>query len=145
MIINTKISPSKPNVTNTHTPFFFNWWQDVSWHLTCNQPCERFLLRWRAQKDVIIYSDNSASPVSRIAMKALPVNSGLTSSRFLPHRCCLFQMLGMLCACVVLCRRTHDPAYELLVTTNSYAWKRPRPPKGSTWNTQKQLLWTGPP
>lgn len=32
-----------------------------------------------------------------------------------------FQMLGMLCACVVLCRRTHDPAYELLVTTNSYA------------------------
>ncbi|XP_056881203.1 tetraspanin-3-like isoform X2 [Takifugu flavidus] len=31
------------------------------------------------------------------------------------------QMLGMLCACVVLCRRTHDPAYELLVTTNSYA------------------------
>ncbi|KAG7261531.1 hypothetical protein CRUP_002596 [Coryphaenoides rupestris] len=31
------------------------------------------------------------------------------------------QMLGMLCACVVLCRRSHDPAYELLVTTNSYA------------------------
>lgn len=34
------------------------------------------------------------------------------------------QMLGMLCACVVLCRRSHDPAYELLVTTNSYAWMR---------------------
>lgn len=33
------------------------------------------------------------------------------------------QMLGMLCACVVLCRRSHDPAYELLVTTNSYAWR----------------------
>ncbi|CAM4522778.1 unnamed protein product [Leuciscus chuanchicus] len=27
------------------------------------------------------------------------------------------QMLGLLCACVVLCRRGHDPAYELLVST----------------------------
>ncbi|KAI4872990.1 hypothetical protein NFI96_023658 [Prochilodus magdalenae] len=27
------------------------------------------------------------------------------------------QMLGLLCACVVLCRRSHDPAYELLVST----------------------------
>lgn len=33
--------------------------------------------------------------------------------------CFLFsaQMLGLLCACVVLCRRGHDPAYELLVST----------------------------
>uniref|UniRef100_A0A8C7WL86 Tetraspanin n=1 Tax=Oncorhynchus mykiss TaxID=8022 RepID=A0A8C7WL86_ONCMY len=31
------------------------------------------------------------------------------------------QMLGMLCACVVLCRRGHDPAYELLVTGATYA------------------------
>uniref|UniRef100_A0A673MVX1 Tetraspanin n=1 Tax=Sinocyclocheilus rhinocerous TaxID=307959 RepID=A0A673MVX1_9TELE len=27
------------------------------------------------------------------------------------------QMLGLLCACVVLCRRGHDPAYELLIST----------------------------
>uniref|UniRef100_A0AAR2LUV9 Tetraspanin n=1 Tax=Pygocentrus nattereri TaxID=42514 RepID=A0AAR2LUV9_PYGNA len=27
------------------------------------------------------------------------------------------QMLGLLCACVVLCRRGHHPAYELLVST----------------------------
>lgn len=40
------------------------------------------------------------------------------------HSCAVcLQMLGMLCACVVLCRRSHDPAYELLVTTNSYAWR----------------------
>ncbi|KAG5273177.1 hypothetical protein AALO_G00148520 [Alosa alosa] len=31
------------------------------------------------------------------------------------------QMLGMLCACVVLCRRRRDPAYELLVTGGTYA------------------------
>ncbi|KAJ8417337.1 hypothetical protein AAFF_G00285640 [Aldrovandia affinis] len=31
------------------------------------------------------------------------------------------QMLGMLCACVVLCRRGRDPAYELLVTGGTYA------------------------
>lgn len=48
-------------------------------------------------------------------------------SSFLPN-----QMLGMLCACVVLCRRTHDPAYELLVTTNSYAWKKPSHPKAAS-------------
>lgn len=79
-------------------------------------------------------SDNSAFSVSVIAITALPVifmelNSGPNDSSFLHHPCCLFQMLGMLCACVVLCRRTHDPAYELLVTTNSYAWKRPQPSK----------------
>ncbi|XP_016319021.1 tetraspanin-3-like isoform X3 [Sinocyclocheilus anshuiensis] len=27
------------------------------------------------------------------------------------------EMLGLLCACVVLCRRGHDPAYELLIST----------------------------
>ncbi|XP_059378459.1 tetraspanin-3-like [Carassius carassius] len=27
------------------------------------------------------------------------------------------QMLGLLCACLVLCRRGHDPGYELLVST----------------------------
>ncbi|KAB0374174.1 hypothetical protein FD755_014430, partial [Muntiacus reevesi] len=26
------------------------------------------------------------------------------------------QLLGMLCACLVLCRRSRDPAYELLIT-----------------------------
>uniref|UniRef100_A0A7N6A0A0 Tetraspanin-3 n=1 Tax=Anabas testudineus TaxID=64144 RepID=A0A7N6A0A0_ANATE len=31
------------------------------------------------------------------------------------------QMLGMLCACVVLCRRSRDPAYELLITGGTYA------------------------
>ncbi|KAM6980027.1 tetraspanin-3-like [Aplochiton taeniatus] len=31
------------------------------------------------------------------------------------------QMLGMLCACVVLCRRSQDPAYKLLVSTNTDA------------------------
>uniref|UniRef100_A0A8C9WDY6 Tetraspanin-3 n=1 Tax=Scleropages formosus TaxID=113540 RepID=A0A8C9WDY6_SCLFO len=31
------------------------------------------------------------------------------------------QMLGMLCACVVLCRRGQDPAYELLVSGGTYA------------------------
>uniref|UniRef100_A0A671RW05 Tetraspanin-3 n=2 Tax=Sinocyclocheilus TaxID=75365 RepID=A0A671RW05_9TELE len=31
------------------------------------------------------------------------------------------QMLGMLCACVVLCRRRRDPAYELLITGGTYA------------------------
>lgn len=46
------------------------------------------------------------------------------------------QMLGMLCACVVLCRRSHDPAYELLVTTNSYAW-RTQPAKPSTQKIKK--------
>lgn len=54
---------------------------------------------------------------------------------FIPPAVCL-QMLGMLCACVVLCRRSHDPAYELLVTTNSYAW---RPTKHS----EKQRSVTG--
>ena len=27
------------------------------------------------------------------------------------------QLLGMLCACFVLCRRSRDPAYELLITS----------------------------
>lgn len=31
------------------------------------------------------------------------------------------QMLGMLCACVVLCRRSRDPAYELLITGGTRA------------------------
>ncbi|KAM9376321.1 tetraspanin-3 [Pholidichthys leucotaenia] len=31
------------------------------------------------------------------------------------------QMLGMLCACVVLCRRSRDPTYELLVTGGTHA------------------------
>ncbi|XP_029008534.1 tetraspanin-3 [Betta splendens] len=31
------------------------------------------------------------------------------------------QMLGMLCACVVLCRRSRDPAYELLITGGTIA------------------------
>uniref|UniRef100_A0A3Q2FCV7 Tetraspanin-3 n=1 Tax=Cyprinodon variegatus TaxID=28743 RepID=A0A3Q2FCV7_CYPVA len=31
------------------------------------------------------------------------------------------QMLGMLCACVVLCRRSRDPAYELLITGGTQA------------------------
>lgn len=31
------------------------------------------------------------------------------------------QMLGMLCACVVLCRWSRDPAYELLITGGTYA------------------------
>nr|XP_048722394.1 tetraspanin-3 isoform X2 [Caretta caretta] len=31
------------------------------------------------------------------------------------------QLLGMLCACVVLCRRSRDPAYELLITGGTYA------------------------
>lgn len=31
------------------------------------------------------------------------------------------QLLGMLCACIVLCRRTRDPAYELLITGATYA------------------------
>uniref|UniRef100_A0A3B1J2A1 Tetraspanin n=1 Tax=Astyanax mexicanus TaxID=7994 RepID=A0A3B1J2A1_ASTMX len=31
------------------------------------------------------------------------------------------QMLGMLCACVVLCRRGRDPAYELLISGGTYA------------------------
>jgi len=31
------------------------------------------------------------------------------------------QMLGMLCACVVLCKRSRDPAYELLITGGTYA------------------------
>uniref|UniRef100_A0A8C5Q880 Tetraspanin n=1 Tax=Leptobrachium leishanense TaxID=445787 RepID=A0A8C5Q880_9ANUR len=31
------------------------------------------------------------------------------------------QLLGMLCACTVLCRRTRDPAYELLITGGTYA------------------------
>lgn len=33
----------------------------------------------------------------------------------------LIQMLGMLCSCMVLCRRTRDPAYELLITGGTYA------------------------
>ncbi|XP_042553699.1 tetraspanin-3 [Dipodomys merriami] len=31
------------------------------------------------------------------------------------------QLLGMLCACVVLCRRSRDPSYELLITGGTYA------------------------
>ncbi|NP_001088397.1 tetraspanin 3 S homeolog [Xenopus laevis] len=31
------------------------------------------------------------------------------------------QLLGMLCAFIVLCRRTRDPAYELLITGGTYA------------------------
>ncbi|KAM7230764.1 hypothetical protein CapIbe_018254 [Capra ibex] len=31
------------------------------------------------------------------------------------------QLLGMLCACIVLCRRSRDPAYELLITGGAYA------------------------
>lgn len=31
------------------------------------------------------------------------------------------QLLGMLCACIVLCRRARDPAYELLITGGTYA------------------------
>uniref|UniRef100_A0A8C4MBH7 Tetraspanin-3 n=1 Tax=Equus asinus TaxID=9793 RepID=A0A8C4MBH7_EQUAS len=31
------------------------------------------------------------------------------------------QLLGMLCACIVLCRRSRDPAYELLITGGTYA------------------------
>ncbi|XP_070762734.1 tetraspanin-3 isoform X2 [Enoplosus armatus] len=31
------------------------------------------------------------------------------------------QMLGMLCACVVLCRRSRGPTYELLITGGTYA------------------------
>ncbi|CAB1323183.1 unnamed protein product [Coregonus sp. 'balchen'] len=31
------------------------------------------------------------------------------------------QVFGMLCACVVLCRRSRDPAYELLMTGGTYA------------------------
>uniref|UniRef100_A0A8I4A121 Tetraspanin n=1 Tax=Callithrix jacchus TaxID=9483 RepID=A0A8I4A121_CALJA len=30
-------------------------------------------------------------------------------------------LLGMLCACIVLCRRSRDPAYELLITGGTYA------------------------
>ncbi|TNN57022.1 Tetraspanin-3 [Liparis tanakae] len=33
----------------------------------------------------------------------------------------VMQMLGMLCACIVLCRRARDPAYELLITGATYA------------------------
>ncbi|XP_043932323.1 tetraspanin-3-like [Protopterus annectens] len=33
----------------------------------------------------------------------------------------VIQLLGMLCACVVLCRRSRDPAYELLITGGTYA------------------------
>uniref|UniRef100_A0A3Q3FVH6 Tetraspanin n=1 Tax=Labrus bergylta TaxID=56723 RepID=A0A3Q3FVH6_9LABR len=33
----------------------------------------------------------------------------------------LIQMLGMLCACVVLCRSGRDPAYELLITGGTIA------------------------
>lgn len=32
-----------------------------------------------------------------------------------------FQLLGMLCACIVLCRRSRDPAYELLIIGGTYA------------------------
>ncbi|OWK51619.1 Tetraspanin-3 [Lonchura striata] len=31
------------------------------------------------------------------------------------------QLLGMLCACIVLCRRSRDPAYELLIAGGTYA------------------------
>ena len=31
------------------------------------------------------------------------------------------QLLGMLCACIVLYRRSRDPAYELLITGGVYA------------------------
>uniref|UniRef100_A0A3Q3VZ58 Tetraspanin n=1 Tax=Mola mola TaxID=94237 RepID=A0A3Q3VZ58_MOLML len=31
------------------------------------------------------------------------------------------QILGMLCACIVLCRRVRDPPYELLITGGTYA------------------------
>nr|XP_033784678.1 tetraspanin-3-like [Geotrypetes seraphini] len=31
------------------------------------------------------------------------------------------QLLGMLCACIVLCRRSRDPVYELLITGGTYA------------------------
>ncbi|KFP01066.1 Tetraspanin-3, partial [Calypte anna] len=31
------------------------------------------------------------------------------------------QLLGMLCACIVLCRRSRDPAYELLIIGGTYA------------------------
>lgn len=31
------------------------------------------------------------------------------------------QMLGMLCSCIVLCRRRRDPVYELLMTGGTYA------------------------
>ncbi|KAH0619846.1 hypothetical protein JD844_014209 [Phrynosoma platyrhinos] len=33
----------------------------------------------------------------------------------------VIQLLGMLCACIVLCRRSRDPAYELLITGGTYA------------------------
>ncbi|KFO37960.1 Tetraspanin-3 [Fukomys damarensis] len=35
--------------------------------------------------------------------------------------CIAVQLLGMLCACIVLCRRSRDPAYELLITGGTYA------------------------
>ncbi|XP_075438224.1 tetraspanin-3-like, partial [Ascaphus truei] len=33
----------------------------------------------------------------------------------------VIQLLGMLCACIVLCRKTRDPAYELLLVGGTYA------------------------
>uniref|UniRef100_A0A8C4TEP0 Tetraspanin n=1 Tax=Erpetoichthys calabaricus TaxID=27687 RepID=A0A8C4TEP0_ERPCA len=33
----------------------------------------------------------------------------------------VIQLLGMLCACIVLCRRSRDPVYELLITGGTYA------------------------
>ncbi|KAM8957776.1 tetraspanin-3-like [Lycaon pictus] len=34
------------------------------------------------------------------------------------------QLLGMLCGCIVLCRRSRDPAYELLITGGTYTWEK---------------------
>lgn len=74
---------------------------------------------------------------------AVPAGFKLRLSH-LPHPSCSLpavpvQMLGMLCACVVLCRRSHDPAYELLVTTNSYAWgQHATPCQATSWENQKE-------
>lgn len=103
---------------------------EISWSLAVVYICfSRLKLVLSLVAWTQLTNDNSAFSISVTALldACMELHHSPNDSSFLPD-----QMLGMLCACVVLCRRTHDPAYELLVTTNSYAWKRPGHPTAAS-------------
>lgn len=103
---------------------------EISWSLAVVYICfSRLKLVLSLVAWTQLTNDNSAFSISVTALldACMELHHSPNDCSFLPD-----QMLGMLCACVVLCRRTHDPAYELLVTTNSYAWKRPGHPTAAS-------------
>ena len=53
------------------------------------------------------------------------------------------QLLGMLCACIVLCR-SRDPAYELLITDGTYVHSRKLKPELFNLVLTWKVNWAGP-